>query len=273
MTNRNVEKLQPGQKYRYRARHHNAFADAANAPPPNGPPPGVGGWPSGDVISLRNDSGEDVKAFELLAIEGVGIDPTKAKANDTPHRWADSLIHKGVKPDLTKPGSAGKPHSRHIGHFAILLEPLKHQTTGRQKIGRAVISGLVTARLKVDYDDHPFADVADGSFVLTSNWYGSAEILYKHEIDPGDSHQWAIVRLSNFRTAELEVKVAEPYGIQAGGSGSAVVWWNELETNPKQTLQAHLKWMHGSFDSSLGSEARLRYDRDKQQWRFVAREC
>jgi hypothetical protein len=65
-----------------------------------------------------------------------------------------------------------KPTANHLGKWCLALE-----TIPAGKFGAVAVTGVLPVRLALGYADHPFADIAGGSWTLASNWYGAAEIL------------------------------------------------------------------------------------------------
>ena len=177
-----VKKVQPGAAARHSASAHNAFADVANwfqgtGGFPGNPLPPATGW-RGDVVRIFNYSGEHCAAYDVLAIDDVLITPEDVQVtggdNPNPMRWAGNVLLKGVTPALSS-------DYKHIGNFAVLLEPIPHRDEEPKASGWAIVSGLTVAQLDMVYEDHPRADVADGTRRLTSNWYGAAQIRYKQQ--------------------------------------------------------------------------------------------
>lgn len=262
----------PGDSWRPLATALNSYGAAADwyagtgggsGPPTPLPEP----W-QGDVRWIRNDSGEDCDAGDVLAIDGVVVTPEDIAIEENFLRWGPELIFIGVKPDLETPVALNK----HVGHFAVLLDPIPHDESN-PKYGRAVYSGIVTAPIDLVYAHHPFADVAHDTFRLTSNWYGSAEILYNQEW-PAESDNWfAAMRVSNFRTQELLVEVSEGYGIPHGSSGDAKVYWGGVLTNPLQTIEIHFTRLGLGNTLSAGTMADVRYNRSTQHWEVMGANC
>lgn len=288
-----VPQLQPGQTYRTKASHFNAFARAANAYDARLLGGGVDlprtQWQP-DVRLIRNDSGEDCEAGDVLAIEGVVTTPEDLEldgADPDPglesaayfQRWGPELIFKGVQPDLSSPVLL----NQHVGRFAVLLEPIPHDATN-PKHGLAVFNGIVTCPIDMVYADHPFADLAHDTRRLTSNWYGSAEIIYTQRLVDGvvddlwesgpEVVTWyATVRLGNFRSEELEVVVSEASGIAYGASGTASVKWGGVLADPLQTLTIYFNRLGTGNTLTNGRAADVRYDRSMQQWRVMGANC
>ena len=129
----------------------------------------------GDIVKLRNNSGQDCSRFNVLAINTPIITPA---ANE--REFKNRVSISGVRP----------MHPTHFSRFGILLDPVRHG-----KIGRAWISGVCPAFISVTDNCHLFADVKhNDSGSLESRPYGSAQILWR---EGGLGDQWAIVRLAN----------------------------------------------------------------------------
>lgn len=285
--------FQAGQQFRPKAAHVNAWGRAANALDQRALGGGVdlsaASWQA-SVRLIRNDSGEDCDAGDVLAIEGVvttpeeleldGVDPDPGlESRAYFDRWAPQLVFVGVKADLTSPALL----NQHVGRFAVLLEPIPHDATN-PKYGLAVVDGVVTAPIDLLYADHPRADLAHDTRRLTSNWYGSAEILYTQRLVDGVVNDlwesgpeivtwYATVRLGNFCTEELEVVVTQSGGIAYGASGTANVKWAGSLTDPLQTLTIHFNRLGLGNTLAAGTVADVRYDRSMQQWRVMGANC
>lgn len=203
-----------------------------------------------DIVLIQNDSGSDVDAFAVLGIDTLQITATAVADGGTlnPLAWADNLLLSGVEPDIDA-------DSKHIGNFAITLEPI-----GDGKVGRAAVSGLVVAKLDMVYEDHPFADVADGTTVLTSNWYGAAEIIYKEEVT---GVWWGIVKLGKFVSPIYKGKADAEIAVD--DSGTVSIWFAGADTG--ENVTAYNDWTNGIIDS--GAEIFVRYFRDERKWVVV----
>ena len=128
----------------------------------------------GDVIKVRNQSGQDLDRFAVLGIDSAII-PPDANALEFKNQPATNAI---------------VPTDAHAGQFIVLLDPLKN---GR--IGRAWVSGVCICQVRIDEDWHTFADIEAGKVTsLVSKPDGGAKILWRED---GVGLLWAIVRLSN----------------------------------------------------------------------------
>lgn len=129
----------------------------------------------GDIVKLRNNSGQDCSRFNVLAINTPIITPS---ANE--REFKNRVAISGVRP----------MHPTHFSRFGILLDPVRHG-----KIGRAWISGACPAYIAVTDNCHQFADVKhNDSNSLESRPFGAAQILWR---EGKLGLQWAIVRLAN----------------------------------------------------------------------------
>lgn len=186
-----VPSLQPGQTYRLKSRHFNAFSRAANAHDAGA----LGGgadvprsvWDS-SVRLIRNDSGEDCDAGDALDITDCVVTPDEAGVTNTNFLpWSPELIFIGTKAPAIVSGTS------HNVQVAVLLGPLPSGATGP-----AVCSGIVTCRLNVAHAHHDRADLTDGTFRLNSSFYGPAEIVKLFDPPAGGADYSAVVRLGNF---------------------------------------------------------------------------
>lgn len=132
-----------------------------------------GASPPGQLVYVRNDSGDAVAAYGVLGIDGILIDPA-----DNAAEFAARIMIGGITP------AAGT----HEGKFVITVEPIADGA-----IGRAVLAGACIAKVNVADAAHTHADIDDGSTAaLASAGSGTAEILYK---EAGTGVVWAVVRL------------------------------------------------------------------------------
>ena len=129
----------------------------------------------GDIIKVRNASGEDRLRFHVLGIKTPIIMP-----GANLREFKNQVSFDGVRPK----------HPEHYGRFMILLDPMRIG-----KIGRAWVSGVCPAYITVEDECHQCCDVKhDDPTKLKSCPKGSARILWR---EGGTGDQWAVVRLSN----------------------------------------------------------------------------
>lgn len=127
------------------------------------------------VIHIKNSSGADRAAYDVLGIAGPLITPTDNLAEFM--FSAPALV--GVTPDTAD----------HLGRLAILLGPLKSGD-----IGEAIICGLTVAHLNTLDSGHLFAEIKDGDpTTMESASTGSARIIWK-ETSTGSG--WALLMLA-----------------------------------------------------------------------------
>lgn len=258
-----VPPLQPGQAYRLKATHANAWSRAANAHDARS----LGGgaefprtqW-QGDVRLIKNDSGFDCDAGDALAIaDDVVVTPEDVAIETNFLRWGPQLVFTGVKPDLETPVAK----NQHIGKFAVLLEPLPDGSTGP-----AVFSGIVTAPITLAHADHTLCDLAHDSFTLTSSFYGAAEIVKKYEW-PADSDTWyAAVKIGMFVAPILD-GVAQA-SIADGASGDVEILWGG---DPSETIVAWNDHMAGGNAAGSGKDVMVYFHREKGRWSIKELEC
>lgn len=134
----------------------------------------AGGWihiPESDKVRIRNNSGSDCNAFDVLGIDGSFYDPATQLSD---FKQGDPIL-KGITPTT----------AAHTGKFAILMEPIADGF-----IGQACIFGVCQVQINVVSADDQYADVKNSSKILQSAATGSARILYKQS---GTGTKWAIV--------------------------------------------------------------------------------
>ncbi len=154
-------------------------------------PAAVGSGPLGSerrigLVTVENVDATDYDRFDVLAVSDILISPT-----DNEPEFLSRVALNVTLP--TWPDDAGR--------FVILAEPL-----AAGDIGRAWASGVCQASINVLDEAHRFADVADGSAVLTSRSTGAAQILWK---ETGTGTKWSIVRLGGCTgTAESPLELA-----------------------------------------------------------------
>ncbi len=180
-------KQQAGQPLEIPAATWNAMLDAARAHVDQQHDQSVqdNAWfRSGDLIKVRNQSGQDLDRFAVLGLQSPIIQPA-----DKLREFKNQVAINGVLP-------AGES----FGRFCILLDPLKND-----KIGRAWVSGVCPVQIEVEQDWHRYADISPGSASeLKSKPDGGAEILWR---EPGTGVKWAVVRLSNAHRTRYLAKV------------------------------------------------------------------
>lgn len=164
----------------------------------------------GDIISVRNDSGQDANKFDVLGIAEPIIDPD------------DNLSQFKERVALV----AGMPTE--LGKFGICIEPIADG-----KMGRVQVSGICLARIVVDPDHYvPYrVDVSGNTRYLVSNAMGSAFILWHGAAIPDDEDdaKWIIVRLGNPPPNVIAGKLD---GTLNPGSSATLSIWIPDENSP-----------------------------------------
>jgi hypothetical protein len=230
-----MTRVQPGSPLRIAARDWNAAMDAAEAYSRS-----QWGWHdvrglTKGVLVAKNTSAEDVLKGNVLGING----PVFSQSDNEGEFFHNLAL------------SCAKPTANHLGKWCLALE-----TIPAGKFGAVATTGVLPVRLALGYADHPFADIADGSWTLASNWYGAAEILWTQSTS---GSTFALIRLGTFQTVPLRVTVTATGGIAAGASGEVTV----AGTSPAQTLTAYLDWAHGNEKISYGKQA---FVKDCSSW-------
>ncbi len=221
--------------------------------------------PDVQTILIKNDSGSDVDAFDVLGVGGMTIEPSDIASAGTfnPHLWRQNLCILGKKPNTTTP----TPNYLHIGNFAILREPIANGA-----FGRAVVSGLSIVQLDVQYADHPYADIAHDTTRLTTNWYGAAQILFKQKVTATTPNEWwALVRLCNFESPVYKGVVDG--AITPGSSGTVDIYLEGSVTSPLQQVTAYFDHMEGTDAAADNAECLVRFFRDEKRWQIVELAC
>lgn len=242
------QKAKPGEDLEYPAALHNdllemldwfkrTVREGRRTPSPEQGPGGL------CRIKVRNDSGADRNQYDVLGIDDLAIKP------------ADNLAWLRARREPLAVGNT-PAESSHLGKWALLLEPIKSG-----KVGRAAIAGCLFARVSAPGTyPHPFCDIADGSFELTSNWFGAAEILAGPWTHGGDD--WAYLRIGNWTSPTWPAKATS--AITAGGNGTANIYH---AGTAQESVTVSFDWMDLTEDIPDTTEMLVRYYRDAQKWR------
>ncbi|MFN9137392.1 MAG: hypothetical protein ACK5YE_16250, partial [Planctomyces sp.] len=175
-------RVQPGQPLQIPAAAYNAFLDASAAwqrSQQTGVRSGSAESRSSTLIRVRNESGRDLKQFEVLGIDAPIFEP-----QDSLNAFRREVAFRGVLPD----------EQEHSGRFVILQEPLP-----QNQVGLAVVVGLTIARLH-DPENGPTGDYAD----VRQSEVGSvrrrtkpiAPIVWADEELGNDDLRWVIIHLN-----------------------------------------------------------------------------
>jgi hypothetical protein len=131
-----------------------------------------------EFVLVRNDSGSDCQATDVLGIDDSVVDPTSGA--DPPPAFLQGITLKGITP--ATPDHLG-------GKFVICAEPIKSNA-----VGKAWAAGLCIAYLDVQDTTDLYAEIQDGeSSALTTGASGSARIVWMDGSDTGE--QYAIIQL------------------------------------------------------------------------------
>ena len=172
-----VKRVTPGDRIRWSADDHNAFARAADwvAAHEQGSKTDPRRTPrEPDQIWLYNTECVDWERFEVLQLTEPVIDPAEAL-----EAWAgsDPVFH------------GHTPAADHGGLVAILLEPVPGCA-----MGRAVVSGVVQTQITVSDAGHRYAKPSGRTLVSTDDATAPCQILWPL----GETGTvYAVVRLSN----------------------------------------------------------------------------
>lgn len=213
-----LKKVQARQPLRIPAAAYNAFIDAANdyrrrqrstASDPRQ------SFRQAGIVLVRNDTGADRERFDV-----VGLDAPIVLPGDNLDEFKRAPAFAGVLPKMPD----------HRGQFAVLMEPVKSG-----EIAAACVSGIVPARIDVQEEIHPRADVVANSTRLTSGYHGAAEILWKEQ---GTGAKWALVKIGVGEPLGVSFIVRlEQVGGEAGDNGESACTYTydvyDLVTNEK----------------------------------------
>ncbi len=175
-----MKKVQPGDRLKIPAETFNTFIDAARAFRADQQNFGAEArleLRDRDVVLVKNQSGTDRQRFDVLGIADALITPT-----NNLDEFQNRSPLTGVAPTIAE----------HVRRFVVLLEPVANGA-----IARAAIAGIVPVRLKVVYDWHQFAHIADGdSTHLVSDCVGFP-VLWKDSAGNEDENgnHWALVKI------------------------------------------------------------------------------
>lgn len=201
-----------------------------------------------DIILVRNDSGEDVDRFGVLALDEPLISP-----EDNESEFTGRIAFSGVL-----------PAPQHSGRYAVLLEPLRHEDEeDKRPLGRAVVDGFCIAWVDVKHADHRWAEVDDGKTKLKTAAGGSAKILWHEPYDSGEV--WAIVRLNS-----VAEKLWGTLAATLTPGGSVLMNVRDDDTN-QMTVYDLLLSAGQSIDA--GMKVTAYYDSEDAVWYVDAAQC
>jgi hypothetical protein len=130
----------------------------------------------GDVILVRNETGNARQRFEVLGLGDVLIKPTENLADFIEHPAFSGVV----------------PTMDHYGRWALLLENLE-----ADGIGQAMVGGITPLRVQMLDEAHHFADAQVGLNIAGSSAAGSAQLLYIQPLAERDGADiaWCIARI------------------------------------------------------------------------------
>ena len=189
------DKVAPGDPLRISARTFNTFVEAATAyrnrqfDIARRPQPGV----VHGNIRIRNDTGGDRQAFDVVSIVGPVFGP-----DDNLTEFQRRVTMRVGVPDVTAVAA---------GRVAILAEPL---AAGR--IGRAYIYGTCAARVKILDPSHVNAVPVEGvTDYLESAAEGPIQILWNDSVSIG-SVAWSLIRFGGGGGGIVQIRLARLVG-------------------------------------------------------------
>jgi hypothetical protein len=169
----------------------NGFVDAANdyrARKIGNAADGPGINRQGDIVKVRNETGDVIPRYGILGLDAPIILPVDSLTNAI-----QEPTFKGVV-----------PAAEHKNRFAIMIDALPDG-----QIGRGYVSGVCWVQVDIRDVDHRAADAkVDEVAALTSKGDGAVQILWKEsdtEYGYSTGLQWAIVR---FQTPGPKTTVA-----------------------------------------------------------------
>lgn len=179
------------------------------------------------VASVKNGSGRDCSRFDVLGIDAPIFSPS-----DDADVFASRIGLSCVVPSVAS----------HVTRFVVLLEPAEQDA-----LVRACVVGVVPIRLKVVFEWHEFAHIAnDESTRLVSDCVGFP-ILWKdtEENADEDGNRWALVKIGGnpdamgvWRNTNASIGPHEHFrivGTEADANGHPVL----LGMQPSDVLGPH----------------------------------
>jgi hypothetical protein len=161
-----------GQRFKPSASDWNAFLDAAKAVQQLQPWAQGRQTAAGATVLVKNTSGGDVAAGEVLGIADVVIDP------------ADNLREFQNCPAVVGVTPVSPDHS---GRVVVMTTPAANGA-----FGHGVIAEMAVAKVVISDATHRFADIDGSTRVLRSAAGGPIALLW---VQAGTGTKWALVRL------------------------------------------------------------------------------
>jgi len=219
-------KVRSGQPLVIPARAYNAFVDAAvsqrRRERDRGAGPLTEAMPRGLVL-VRNDSGETIEPYRVLAITGVLVEPGEGDQERTFHS----------RTPLT--GDVATEASRPLS-FVLATQPIEPG-----ELGRCVLTGVTPARVFVTNELDTTCELVPDETVLTSTPMGGVPILWKEEGAGGTGERWAVIEM----------------GRPSAGRVTAIL--GAAQPIPTEHNRWRYPWQEARLDGDPGSETYLRY--------------
>jgi len=199
------------------------------------------------TVMVKNNSGADLVAGSILALNGPIISPTE-----------------NIRAFKTRIGFLGvTPAASNHGQFVVLREPI-----GSGRIGLAALTGVVQTKVEISHTWLKRCDITAGSTTkLTAKPEGSAQILW---IESGTGEKNALVRLNACRDA---VAFGKPASNIAAGSTATITLWVAGAATTYTVSGVEFSWMTGGQQISAGKQVMLQWFADELKWRITGAEC
>lgn len=194
---------------------------------------------------VENNSGSDRDQFDALKITGIVFTPSD-NLDEFQQNFAFTV---GTTGDDTQP-------------IVVLLEPIRSG-----EVGRAVIDGMVPARIQVNSATDRFA-ILDGSSVgrLKTDASQGVQIIYK----AGSSgEQWSIVRLGGGSGSSTRCRGVLDDDIPAGSVGTVSLWRNDVDSG--ENIEAWYDWI--TIRDELFIDERVIVEQFEGKWVIVDYGC
>jgi hypothetical protein len=154
---------------------------------------------------VRNDTGDDVDQFDVLALSApiiTDFESFQYTRNETPD-------FKGITPT-----------SSYYGKWGVLRAPAEGSTGGTYPtLVPAVISGCTWARATINDEQDVACEISPGSTTLVTQMHGSARILWKE--DGTGTNKAVLIQIGDWVTEMLGKTDA---AINKGASGTVSIW-------------------------------------------------
>lgn len=175
--------------------------------------------PTGTMCKVRNDSGFNLKQYQVLALGSPLISPSQE----------ESEFRRQVTFTGALPGSDAK------SKFCILASNIPYN-----EIGDGIVAGVVQVKVNITDTAHKYADVTSGSaeYLTSTEGVSGAQILWREDASTGV--QWCIVRIGY--AEELNYKFLVKFCLDeqltndtSEVSGTISVQYGPGEDNPNVT--------------------------------------